>query len=210
MQRFWSTPLSHRVKIMSARTLEPMDPPTSWEWSHSRGHRAWARGSFTLTHGVGQLKPTATAWASRPSASLTPKAELQQEDTISQWWTPLPGFTEIVRSLHGDNLPRVVMGVPPELAEEQDSIWMVVSTMFSTWLFQDSVSGATYINMVTWSISLVGMGFTPLALDHSMSTLLGDINMVTCSISLVGMGFTPLALDHSMSTLLGEEDMDSN
>ena len=60
------------------------------------------------------------------------------------------------------------MGVPPELVEEQDPIRMVVSMMFSSWLLQDSMSGATYINMVTCSMSLVGMGFTPLVVDHSM------------------------------------------
>ena len=79
---------------------------------------------------------------------------------------------EIMRSLHGDNLPQVVMGVPLELAKEQDSIRMVGSIMFSAWPFQDSMSGATYINMVTCSMSLVGLRSTPLAVDHSMPTLL--------------------------------------
>ena len=69
------------------------------------------------------------------------------------------------------------MGIPPEMAEEQGPIWMVGSTMFSTQLFQDSVLGATYIDMVTCSMSLVDMGFTPLAVDHSMPALLGEEDM---------------------------------
>ena len=61
------------------------------------------------------------------------------------------------------------MGITPELAKEQDPIWMAGSTMFSAWLFQDAVSGATYINMVTCLMSLMVMGFTPLVVDCSMS-----------------------------------------
>ena len=65
------------------------------------------------------------------------------------------------------------MGVPPELAEDHDPIMMVGSTMFSTQLLQDSMSGATYINMVTCSMSLVGLGVTLSAVDCFMPTLLG-------------------------------------
>ena len=36
------------------------------------------------------------------------------------------------------------------------------------------------------------------------------INMMTCSMSLVGLGVTPLAHNHSMPALLGEEDTDSD
>ena len=77
---------------------------------------------------------------------------------------------EIARSLCGDSTPQVVKGVPPELAEEQDPIRMVGSIMFSAWLLQDSVSGATYINMVTCSMSLVDWGVTPSVVDCSMPT----------------------------------------
>ena len=66
------------------------------------------------------------------------------------------------------------MGIPPELAKEQDAIWMVGSTMFFAQLFNDSVSGATYIDMVICSMSLVAMAFTPLTVDHSIPTLLGE------------------------------------
>ena len=50
--------------------------------------------SFAVAHGIGWSKPTATTWAASPSASPTPKVEPQQEDTISQWWTPPPGFMQ--------------------------------------------------------------------------------------------------------------------
>ena len=35
------------------------------------------------------------------------------------------------------------------------------------------------------------------------------IDMVTCSMSLVGLGATPTAVDHPMPTLEGWEDTDS-
>ena len=45
--------------------------------------------------------------------------------------------------------------------------------MFSARLFQDANSGTTYIDMVTCSMSLVGLGVTPLVGDCSMPALLG-------------------------------------
>ena len=49
-----------------------------------------------------------------------------------------------------------------------------LSTMLSTQLLQDYMSGATYINMVTYSMSLMGLGVTPSAVDCSMPALLGE------------------------------------
>ena len=68
------------------------------------------------------------------------------------------------------------MGVPPELAKEQDPIRMMVSMMFSAQLLQDSVSGATYIDMVICSLSLVGLVVTPSVFDHSMPALQGEVD----------------------------------
>ena len=74
----------------------------------------------------------------------------------------------------GADPPCEVMSIPPELAEEQGPIQIAGSTMFSTRLIQDAISGSTYINMMTYSLSLVGLGVTPLVGDHSMLTLLGE------------------------------------
>ena len=82
-----------------------------------------------------------------------------------------------MRSLHGDDLPHVVTDICPELAEEQDAIWVVGSTMFSVWLFQDVVSGTTYIDMMTCLMSLVGFRVTPSVVDCSMPALLGEEEM---------------------------------
>ena len=88
-----------------------------------------------------------------------------------QW--PSPGFTKITRSLWGDDPPCKVMGISPEPGEEQGPIWIAGSTMFSTQLLQDSMSGATHIDMVTCSLSLVGLGVILSVVDHPMPTLLG-------------------------------------
>ena len=82
-----------------------------------------------------------------------------------------------MRSLHGDSPPQVVKGVLPELAIEQDSIRMVGSRMFSAQLLQDSISGATYIDMVTCSMILVVLGVTPSAINCSIPALLGEGDM---------------------------------
>ena len=51
--------------------------------------------------------------------------------------------------------------------------------MFSTWLFQDETSGAMCIDMVMCSMNLVGVGFIPMADDHSIPTLLDEIDLDT-------------------------------
>ena len=71
------------------------------------------------------------------------------------------------------------MSIPLEPYKEQGPIQIAESMMFATQLLQDPMSGATYINM-------------------------------TCSMSLVGLGDTPLVGGHCMPTLLGEEDTDSD
>ena len=145
----------HWVKITSSQTSKPADPPTSQEQSCSRNQRASDRGMFMVAHSVGHSKPTATAVAVSPSPIPSQKVESQQEETSGWQWTPPPGFTEIARSLFGDDPPHEVAGIPPELAEEQGPIWIAGSTMFSTRLIQDAVSGSTYIDMMTCSMSLV-------------------------------------------------------
>ena len=130
-----------------------------------------------VAHGIGHLKPTATTQAASPSLVPTQKAESQQEEISGQWHTHPPRFMEIMRSLQVDNLPCEVRGIPLELAKEQGPIWIVGSTMFSARLIQDTVSGSTYIDMMTCSVSLVGLGVTPSVDDCSMPTLLGEENM---------------------------------
>ena len=85
--------------------LEPADPPTSWEWSHSRNWRAHMKGTFMVVHCIGHSKPTATHWAVTPSPVPTQKAESLQEEASGWWQVPPPGFMEIARSLWGTTLP---------------------------------------------------------------------------------------------------------
>ena len=88
-----------------------------------------------------------------------------------------PQDLQIVRSLHGDSPPQVGKDLPPELVEEQEPIRMMGSTMFSAQLLQDVVSGATYTNMVTCCMSLVGLGVMSMVVECFMPTLLGEGDM---------------------------------
>ena len=128
---------------------------------------------FVVTCSMGHLKSTATAWAASSSLVPTQWAESPWEEGSSQQLAPPLGFVKIMRSLWVDN-PLEVMGIPPELAEEQGPIQVVGSAMFSDRLVQDMISGSTYIDVITCSMSLVGLGVTPLVGDHSMPTFLGE------------------------------------
>ena len=98
---------------------------------------------------------------------------------------------EITSSLHGDDSPCEVTGIPLELAREQDPIWIVGPIMFSAKLFQDTVSGSTYINMMTCSMSLMGLGVTPLVGDHSMPALLGEEDTDFNQVPLPSSDYSP-------------------
>ena len=97
--------------INPSRPTEPEwpDQGSLRERSHSRSWRAHARGTFAVTHGMGCSKPTATTWAVSPSPVPTQKVESLQETSSWQWTSP-PGFTEIARSLWGDDPPHPLKG----------------------------------------------------------------------------------------------------
>ena len=103
-----------------------------------------------------------------------PSGQSPWEECSGQKLAPPPGFMGIMMSLHGDNPPHKVMSIPQGLAKEQGPIWIAESTMFPAQLLQDSLSGATYTDMMTCSMSLVGLGVTPSADDCSMPTFMGE------------------------------------
>ena len=148
---------SNWVKITSSRAAKP----TPRECSYSRTQRARATGSFSGVHGEKWSQATATTQMSSEQATPTHKAMPEQTDSSNQCLVPPPGFVEIPQSLHGDNLPRVVSGTVPELADVQGPIQMVGSSMLSTWLFMDATSGVIHIDMVMCSMDLVGVGYIP-------------------------------------------------
>ena len=48
---------------------------------------------------------------------------------------------------------------------------ITMTTMMSTQMQQDTVTGITYLDTITASMSLVSMGSTPMAVDCLMSTI---------------------------------------
>ena len=157
---------SNWVKITPSKLMEP----TQREHSDSRTHQAHAKRSFLAAYGKGWPQATATTQTASQQASPAKEVMPQRPGSSSQHPTPPPVFAEITQSLHGDNPPRVVTGIPPELAEDQGPIQMVGSSMLSTQLFRDATSGAICIDMVTCSMSLVCIGLNPMADDHHIPT----------------------------------------
>ena len=98
-----------------------------------------------------------------------------------------------MRSLWEDNPPHEVVGIPPELDREQGPIQVAGSSMLSTRLIQDMISGSTYINVMTCSMSLMGLGVTPSVGDCSMPTLMGeedtDSDQVSLPVTIVHLGW---------------------
>ena len=163
-----NVPPSNWVKIMPSRLAEP----TQWEHSNSRICQAHSRGSFSVTHGRGWPGPHIIA-TTLTTAQATPSWEVVpwQAESSSQPLTPPPGFVEITQSLHGDNPSRIVASIPPEVTKDQDPMQMIGSSMVSTHLFRDSASGTMCIDLVTCSLSLVGVGLDSMVDDHHVPTL---------------------------------------
>ena len=159
---------SNWVKIMPSRLAEP----TQQEHSCTRTHQAYSRRSFLAAQGGGWPWPHTTATTQTTvQATLIQEVMLWQAESSSQLLTPPPGFAEIAQSLHGDSPPRIVAGIPLVVAEDHDPIQMIGSSMVSAHLFRDSASGAMCIDLVTCSLSLVGMGLDPMVDDHHVPTL---------------------------------------
>ena len=137
-----------------------------------------ARGLFLTAYGEEWLQASTTTQTVSKLAATVQELEPKQGSTVHQWPSPPPGFAEIAHSLHRDNLPQVVTGIPPELAEEQSPIQMVGSTMHSAQLFQSTTSGAMCIDMITCSMNLVDLGTVPPA-DNCPIPALQDEDFVT-------------------------------
>ena len=139
----------HLVKITSSQTSKPEEPASPQEQSHSRNRRAHSQHSFMAVCSLGRLKPAATPWVASPF--------LTHEQKVLP-----PGFAEIANSLRGDNFPHTTVEVPQELTAPQGLlVRTATATMISMSLCQDVALGTIYLDMVTTSMSLVGLGATP-------------------------------------------------
>ena len=152
---------SHWAKITSSRISEPMEPASSWEWSHSRNRMAHAQGSFIAPHSLGRLKPTVAPQVGK----LIPNPQMEGAAPRICGGSQVPMGGQFTMHNHrsptrADHITRPLGGT-------------ATAMMISTSLCQDVALGTTYPDMVTISMSLVGLGATPRAVDHPMLTLEG-------------------------------------
>ena len=148
------------VKITSSRASEAMEPTYFQEHSCSWNQRAHARGSFAVAPGIRQLKPTTITTLASSSTISSQRVKTLPEGPVDWQQKPPPGFAEITKSLWGDNLLNMTIEVPPELSATQSLLaGIVVAMMVSMRLHQ--VLDQTYIDMMTTSMSLVGLGLLP-------------------------------------------------
>ena len=124
MLRFWRHPALSLGQDHVLPDTGAHNPPTSQEWSNSRNCRAQARGYIHggpwhrvfETHSHCPVSPSPIP---KPEGRVTAGGEQQPKANTSTI------FAEITRSLHGDDFPCVAMGIPLEIAEVQDLIWVV-------------------------------------------------------------------------------------
>ena len=102
------------------------------------------------------------------------KAMTPMGSPITHKWKPCPVFVEIARSLWGNDSPHITINIPPGLTTPHGLlVRTATASMVSTRLHQNVVSGPTYLDMVTTSMSLVSLEVTPMVVDHPMPTLEG-------------------------------------
>ena len=83
-------------------------------------------------------------------------------------------LAEITQSMHGDEPLRMVKGIPPKEAGGQDPLLVMGSSLVSTHLLLDQLSGSTYINIIASSLNLVSLNPSPLSVvDCPMPALEG-------------------------------------
>ena len=82
--------LLHWVRITSSRPSKPMKPEAIWEWNCRRSRRAHTLGSFPVTHGMGQSKPTTFTPMVSSSTISSQMAKTPHGNPITQKWKPCP------------------------------------------------------------------------------------------------------------------------
>ena len=104
----------------------------------------------------------ATTCNSSPLVPLGPSVETSKEGTTVWPWVPLPGFADIANTLLRRQSPQT----PPELIEQAPTL-VAGSTLFMSHMVQDAW-GNLSVNMVTYQLSVMGMGTTPTATVSEM------------------------------------------
>ena len=159
----------HPSRPVDPLGLAPFDLGTEQHHHHSHSHSSHKRAQAQAERN----------WQADVDPNSSTAITTREPSAMDQ--RPPLTLTEIAWSMHGDELPRMVKGIPPEEAGGQDPLLVMGSSLVSTHLLLDPLSGSMYINMVASTLSLVSLNPSPLS-----------------------------AVDCPLPTLEGWEDMDSN
>ena len=143
--------------------------------------RAHTRDSFQTIPLLGQPRPLIIPMTTTPPTTTTPTTPSRQ-NIFEQVSTPLDNLaerdnmtTQVCRdcavfkgescSPSHDQPPWEITSIPSHLAGA------TTTTRMSAWLWQDAITGTTYIASVTTSMSLFSLGPASMAGDHPTATL---------------------------------------
>ena len=168
---------SNWVQVTPSKSMETINPLSPQKCSTSRDHRARTRG-VVPTRGKGHSKVTI------PSTVTVSSERTGALNIFTQWVKSLPGrsitqrqmspprFYEITRFLCRDDSTCITIDIPPELTTPPGLLaGTAMATMTSMWMCQDTVTGATYVDTVMASMSLISLRPTPMAVDCAMPSL---------------------------------------
>ena len=173
---------SHWVKVTSSQPSKLAElEETMQDWSCSRWKTAHPQGSLSVIHSVGCSKlaipamvNTLTLPSQRTGTLTVPSQQVKTPlgSPVTPKQRPPPSFAEIVRSLWGDDTPHITIDLWPEMTTSPGLLaGTTMATMTSMQMWQDAVTGTTYVDTVMASMSLVSLGSTPMAVDHPVPAL---------------------------------------
>ena len=174
-----------------------------WGWNPKQ--RAYPRGSFWTAPLLGHSRPLTTHDCNGPNY-LYPYYSSRQ--TIFEWessppekfaekkitWPP--SFMEIVQSLRESPTPQVTTNLPWEtILIPNLLVGATTTTKLSAWLQQVTITGVTYIDFVTTSMSLFSLSLASMGSDCPMATL-EDVTDMEDWGQLSPLLFNPANFDH--------------
>ena len=142
----------------------PHDPGTEQHCHHSHSYSSHKRDQAWVKKGTQAQAGNNQQVDGDPDGSI---ALATREPSMMDQRLPLTHM-EIAQSVHWDRPPRMLEGIPPEEVRDQDPLLVMGSSLVSTHLFMDPLSGSMYIDMVACPLSLVSLDPSPMAVGDCL------------------------------------------